>query len=381
MRIALVASMLPPDATGGAEAYVHDLARALATDHEVLVLSTSAGARVPGARVRALPALPAWDLNDSVARKALWHARDQWRPAVHRAVAGELERLRPDVVQTHNLQGLSAAPLTAIARSGVPHVHMAHDLGLLCVDTWMTRGGAPCGGRCAKCVVQRRVRGGAAARSASWFLAPSRYILDRHLAAGVARRESSEVIPHGVPPAPAHERSAGRDGPTVGFIGTLAVNKGVPTLLRALEAAPPELRLLVAGSGPLERTVRDASAGDPRLEYVGYVGGDEKDRFFDSIDMLAVPSRAEPAGLVTVEAAIRGIPAVVSDRGGLLEVPEAVTFPANDPDALLAAIRELAVRLPGASRRLIERRREFLWDHHLESVKRVLEKAGSPANA
>jgi glycosyltransferase involved in cell wall biosynthesis len=377
MRIAIVSTVLPPD-RGGAEGYTQQLATDLAARHELLVLTATAEAEVPGAELRVLPRLPRWDKSNPRAQKVLWHLRDQWRPAVRRAVARELARFQPDVVHSHILQGLSAAPLTAIRRLGLAHVHTAHDLSLLCLETTMTRSGRPCGGDCLRCAPQRRIRGGAAAASIDRFIAPSRYILDRHVAAGVTSPQDSEVIRHGVRGAPARQRSARADGLTLGFIGTLAAHKGLPTLLRAMDAAPAGWRLLVAGSGPLEPRVREAAARSGRVEYLGYVSGEGKDRFFDATDSLVVPSECEEAaGLVLLEAGVRGIPAVVSDRGGLPEAPEAVVFAAGDPSSLLRAVDSLAERLPDVSARLISRRREFLWEDHLESVERVLERTAA----
>ena len=339
------------------------------------MLTASSEATVAGAEVRGLPRLPEWGKSDPAARKALWHLRDQWRPAVYRAVVRELRGFRPDVVHSHSLQGISASPLSAVSRLGLPHVHTAHDLNLLCMEATMTRGGRPCRGHCAKCRLQRRVRGRAAATGLDRFIAPSRYLLDRHVEAGVALPASSEVIRHGTPAAPAKERAAPGNGLRLGFIGTLAQHKGVPTLLRAIDEAPDGWRLLVAGAGPLEPQVRQA-ARTGRLEYLGHVSGAARERFYDSTDVLVVPSECEEsASLVVAEAAVRGLPAVVSDRGALPEAPEAQVFHAGDAGSLILAARALAASLPDASRRLIARRREFLWDAHLEAVERVLEQA------
>ena len=65
--------------------------------------------------------------------------QDQWIPSVHLAVMRQLEAFSPDVVHTHEPQGLSAAPFSAIARARLPHVHTVHDLNLLCVRVTMTK--------------------------------------------------------------------------------------------------------------------------------------------------------------------------------------------------------------------------------------------------
>src|SRR5947199_247951 len=111
--------------------------------------------------------------------------RDQWSPSVHRALKRELAVERPDVVWSHEPQGLSAAVFTAIAAVRLPHVHTAHDLNLLCLRTSMTRDGSFCGGRCLECRVQRTFRVGAIKLDLSRLIGVSRYICERHIRAGV----------------------------------------------------------------------------------------------------------------------------------------------------------------------------------------------------
>ncbi len=88
-----------------------------------------------------------------------------------------------------------------------------------------------------------------------------------------------------------------------------------------------------------------AAADQPQIRYLGYITGDEKERFFDELDVLVIPSEwEEPAALVGTEAAARGIPLLVSDRGGIPELPEATVFPARDAGALRDAIAAFACR-------------------------------------
>jgi glycosyltransferase involved in cell wall biosynthesis len=113
-----------------------------------------------------------------------------------------------------------------------------------------------------------------------------------------------------------------------------------------------------------------------RVEYVGRVEGGAKEAFFRDIDVLLVPSEwEEPAPLVVMEAAVRGVPSVVSDRGGLPESPEAQVFRAGDVQALLTAISSFVDtkgKLEGASRRLLERGDEFTWSTHMGRVEELL---------
>ena len=375
VRIALISSLLQPDTRGGAEVYVENAARSLAERHEVAVLTGSAG-QVDGIPTIRLPGLPILDRSKPPAIKILWHALDQWLPSVHTAVSRELKRFRPDVVVTHHPQGLSAAVFTAIAVRRLPHVHTAHDLNLLCARTTMTKDGEFCGGRCAGCRVQRAVRSGTLKLDLSRLIGVSRYICERHIRARIVPAERAVALRLGAVPGPTRLRKLG-DVVTLGFIGTVAPHKGVRTLLAAFRDAPESWRLVVAGSGPLAEAVRAAARSDPRIEYVGHVEGSEKDAFFDRCDLLVIPSEwEEPATFVAVEAAVRGMPTVVSARGGLAEAPESRTFRSGAPSELLDAVRwyvDKPARVEEASARLLESRTEYEWSTHVARLEALLE--------
>jgi glycosyltransferase involved in cell wall biosynthesis len=376
MRLALIATLLPADSPGGAEAYVEASARSLAERHDVVVLTGSSAPEVDGIETVRLPRLPILARTAPRAGRVLWHALDQWLPHVHVAVARELRRVEPDLVITHHPQGLSAAVFTAVAEVGLPHVHVAHDLNLLCARTSMTRGGEFCGGRCAGCLVQRRIRGMALRRNLARLVGVSRYVCERHVRAGIVPRAKAEAIRLGAEPGRQRLRRLAGDEVRLGFIGTLGTHKGILTLLEALRRTSEPWRLSVAGGGYLEREVEAAARRDPRVDYRGHVEGEAKDAFFDDLDLIVIPSEwEEPATFVATEAAVRGLPAVVSDRGGLPETPEARTFRAGDPDELVRAVRwfvDEPERLEEASMRLLATRSEFEWSTHVGRIEELL---------
>jgi glycosyltransferase involved in cell wall biosynthesis len=376
MRLALISSMLLSDTNGGAEAYVENAARALAERHEVVVLTGSTATLDDVPTVR-LPALPILNRSRPGAVRVLWHALDQWLPSVHAAVSRELKVFEPDVVVTHHPQGLSAAVFTAIAARRLPHVHTAHDLNILCARGTMTRDGEFCGGRCVACRVQRTVRGGAIKLDLSRLIGVSRYICDRHVRAGVVPAERALPLRLGAVPGPARLRKVDGGTITLGFIGTLAPHKGVRTLLAAMESTDEPWRLVLAGAGPLEAEVRSAARDDDRIEYLGQVVGSAKDAFFDRCDLIVIPSEwEEPATFVAVEAAVRGIPTVVSARGGLTEAPEARTFRSGAPHELVRAVRwylEDPRRVEDASARLLAASEEYAWSTHVRRLEAILD--------
>jgi glycosyltransferase involved in cell wall biosynthesis len=363
---------------------VSELADALAHEHDVTVFSGSLEGDAGAATVLGIPSLPPLRPDSSLVGKAAWHARDQWSRSVHLALARGLEEKTPDVVHSHEPQGLSAAVFTAIARAGVPHVHTAHDLNLLCAQVTMTRGGSFCGGRCAGCAVQRFIRGRLIQRRLDTLICHSNFIRERHLAAGIVEPESAVMIPFGVHASHTRLRTFSR-GLHVGFLGSLTPQKGLLTLLAAFSTCPPTWELTVAGSGQLESLIRERALSDRRIHYTGFVSGSDKDLLFEQVDVVVIPSEMEEAAsLVAIEAAARGIPAIVSNRGGLPELPHAVVFEAGKVDSLQAALDLFAAepgRLEAASRSLLDVAEQFKWSHHVDRVEAVLGAAAHPDGA
>lgn len=132
--------------------------------------------------------------------------------------------------------------------------------------------------------------------------------------------------------------------PSLVAIGRLIPIKGFDVLLQAFALAQrdvPELRLELAGSGPLEDTLRrTAPAGVRLLGHVTPVAP-----LLERNAVVVVPSRGEGFGMVALEAAERGRAAIVSDVGGLPEIvadgETGLVVPPNDVDALAAAIVSL----------------------------------------
>ena len=129
------------------------------------------------------------------------------------------------------------------------------------------------------------------------------------------------VIHNGVRRPPGFRAPRGKR--VLGFCGRLVPRKHPEYVQMMLnETGFEDCRVLIAGRGfsPYARNlIRDHDI-DSRVEFLGWCAGERLEAFFDSIDMLAVPSIYEPFGLVAVEAAARGIPVVCTAIDGLTEV-------------------------------------------------------------
>ncbi|HYJ00511.1 MAG TPA: glycosyltransferase family 4 protein [Thermoleophilaceae bacterium] len=190
-----------------------------------------------------------------------------------------------------------------------------------------------------------------------------------HVSAYVERRRGSAdgvvVAPQAVDvdhfgaPVPEAERAAARGragGPgadlLVLFVGRLVREKGVETLLDAWRRADlgPGARLALAGSGPLEATVRGT---EPGARLLGHVAPADLPALYAAADVLVLPSVKtasflEPWGLVVNESMLQSTPVIASDAvgaaaGGLVRNGRnGFVVPAGDPGALATRLRALA---------------------------------------
>ncbi len=64
--------------------------------------------------------------------KIPWHMLDIWNPHSFLAVRSILKQVNPDIVHTHNLNGLSLSIGGILDRGAFKWVHTAHDFSFLC---------------------------------------------------------------------------------------------------------------------------------------------------------------------------------------------------------------------------------------------------------
>jgi glycosyltransferase involved in cell wall biosynthesis len=110
----------------------------------------------------------------------------------------------------------------------------------------------------------------------------------------------------------------------IGFIGRMERLKGAHVLMDALAHLDPgmrsRLKVTFAGDGRDKPSLERAAShlADLDASFPGWVGPCERERLLSSLDLLVVPSIwPEPFGLVGIEAAAAGVPAVAFDVGGI----------------------------------------------------------------
>jgi phosphatidyl-myo-inositol dimannoside synthase len=125
-----------------------------------------------------------------------------------------------------------------------------------------------------------------------------------------------------------------RAQPVVLCVSRLVPRKGQDTLLRAwpaVVAAAPDARLLLVGSGPFGKNLRQLAERlrvTGSVHFAGAVPGQELPAYYDAADVFAMPCRTrrggldvEGLGIVYLEASATGLPVIGGDSGG---APDAI---------------------------------------------------------
>lgn len=332
MRIWLAPSAYAPH-RGGVEQLSAQLAAGLQLrGHVVTVITNRHPAELPvqqvvdGVPVHRLPfRSPGRDLKALVAFVRGWSSCLQ---CLH-----ELVRTsgRPDVLHVHCPSSQTAVLTWWARRHGIPLVVTTHgEVAMDAHDIYR---------RSAYLRTVLRT----ASHSASVLTACSEWA--RTAAAGVAPRFVSATVVRNAVDLSAWEGLPARPGQdTVVAWGRLVPQKGFDLLLVAfaeLRARRPSAALLLGGDGP-ERARLEGLAGSGvhflgELDRVGVRG------LLAKADVVAVPSRIEPFGLVALEALAAGRPVVVAARTGLAEATGqvGVAVEVNDPTAFAAALERL----------------------------------------
>lgn len=165
--------------------------------------------------------------------------------------------------------------------------------------------------------------------------------------------------------------------PYVLSVGKFEHKKGQDLLLTAFARLAPEFPqlhlVLVGASGPTLASLREQAAALGVAERVHFhvdVPHRRIPAFFERATVFCLPSRAEPFGIVLLEAALYGVPVIAARVGGVVEIMRdgvhGCLVAPEDPTAFESALRrlltdrELCQRFAAAFAEHV--RTAFTWD-------------------
>jgi glycosyltransferase involved in cell wall biosynthesis len=360
MKILLISNMFPPYTMGGAEMAAHSLAGLLAAErHEVHVLTGALSRDTEGIETvaegytverrffRNTYHIYKAGQHGSL-RKAVWHTNDHFHPESERICGRVIEEFGPDIVNTHDLQGIGYNLLKSIGDHGVGCVQTLHDFGFICVSMNMFRHGRECPRQHFTCQASAALKRFYFEHIAALaFISPSQALLERYRP-HLPRHVEACAIPLPLCFASAAGGESAAPAPGMGvqllFVGQLEKWKGIDFLLEVLGKLAPAypFHLRVLGGGSLLKPLQDKYRDAPWVTVCGKVPPESVAGYMTSSDLLLVPSIwFENAPLVISQALRLSLPVVASQTGGLGEMVVADVNGALLPPGNAAAWSEL----------------------------------------
>lgn len=249
----------------------------------------------------------------------------------------------PDLVHFHNTFPLiSPAAYYACKREGIPIVQSLHNSRFMCPASVLSRKGKACEDCVGKTVAwkgivhacyhdsrcQTAVVAGMLAFHrflATWqeqvdaYIVFTEFFRQKFIAAGLPP-EKIFVKPHFLNADPGVKRESGNYAL---FLGRLAPEKGVPTLLKAWQNLK-HIPLRIRGEGPLAKEVDQFRRDNPLAETVPVLSRAECFDLIKGARFLVWPSAGyyETFGLVAIEAYACGTPVIASRSGAMQELVE-----------------------------------------------------------
>lgn len=153
-----------------------------------------------------------------------------------------------------------------------------------------------------------------------------------------------KVLPLGIDIGKTPKREKNNNFLNFAYIGTVLPNKGVDILVNAFCGIDnPNIRLQIFGRMDIDfgyaEKIKSLTEKDPRISLNKPFQVSEKDRVYENIDFIVVPSVwHETYSLVAREAMARNIPVIASENGALMELikpfENGLLFPIGDIESL-----------------------------------------------
>ena len=267
----------------------------------------------------------------------------------YRLLSQLVARLRPAVVHTHGYRSDLIGGMVARAH-GVRAVSTVH--------------GFTGGGR--KNQLNEWVQK-LALRRADAVIAVSRQIVMRLADAGVDPAKIT-WIPNGFATAEdpltrsnaRHLLGIPDNGPVIGWVGRLSMEKGPDVMLEALAECDPSWRLSIVGDGRERDRLRKQASDLGIAERVIWHGLVPKaGALLSAFDVFVLSSRTEGTPIVLLEAMHAGVPIVATSVGGVPDVvseADAILVPAEQPAMIAQALVEIRRNASAAKTRCLRAR-------------------------
>lgn len=354
---------------GGSETYFFGLAELLKkAGHEVIYFSMQDERNLPCAQSEYFVSNIEFNGDLSTWDKLKAALRMVYSFEAKKKISALIEKEKPDIIHINLFHRvLTASIVDAAKKYDIPVVFTMHDLNCICPNHVMLDHGEICEDclhgnylNCIKrvCFKESRAKCMMAALESEFnkqsglynkidlFITPSEFYKRKMQESGLTR--SPIVHMKNFLPAQTSYGVQGKKGKYVLYYGRLSQEKGILTLVRAMEMVK-DIPLVIVGTGPEEEAIRAEVKRlnlEDRVSLAGFKSGEDLWRCVQESACVVVPSEwYEASGYTACEAQAMGKPVVVTDAGGLpeniIDGETGFICPMKDEAALAEAIERI----------------------------------------
>lgn len=389
---------------GGAEVYMLNLSESLRqSGHQVIEFSMHHENNLPSAYSDYFVDFVDLDKREGLIRDAVKAGHLLYSFEAKRKLAALIKKEKPDVAHLHNFYfQLTPSILSVLKKYKIPTVWTMHDYKLICPNYKLFTQGQVCQ-RCKvhkyyncaryKCIKNSfdfSLLGTMESYLHNWllksyakidlYLAPSKFLQHKVIEWGTTKEKVKQLYNF---VNLAELRPAAELGEGLVYFGRLAEEKGLTTLLEAMESLP-DIKLKIIGDGPqredLEQYIKAHNLANIRLE--GHKTGQELYQAIKGARMVVLPSIwYENNPISVLEAFALGRPVIGSDLGGIPELVQpgqtGFLFKAGDSQDLAKQIKlnypqlELLAKMGGNALKLAQK--EFNQAGHCQQIIKIYE--------
>lgn len=298
-----------------------------------------------------------------------------------------IREIKPDIAHIHLFMGgLSSSILTILRKNKIPIIHTVHDYRLICPAYLMLNGNNEICEDCAdksyyKCIKNRCSENKLTQSSIlaldayfrKYFIKPknyinrfifvSKFILNKHQEFDSDYKHKSELIYNFIPDLDKIAKSNTK-GDYILYYGRLSKEKGIPTLIQAVEKC--KISLKVIGTGALYNSSNEFQS--EFVTFLGYKTGNELWDLVKNASFVIVPSEwYENNPMTILEAYSLGKPVIGAQIGGIPEIlidgETGFLFKSGDIESLKETILKSQQITNDEYLRMSNNTRSFAEDH------------------
>ena len=332
---------------GGSETYYFGLADPLTKlGHEVIYFSMADSNNKPCEQEKYFVSNVDFNSNISTLQKVKAGFRVLYSFEAKKNISALIEQEHPDIVHINLVhRHITLSIVRAIKKYNIPIVFTIHDLNCVCPNHEMLVNGHVCEkclhGRYSNCIKNKCVKGStakstlAAIEAANYkrmkiyddidlYITPSYFYKKKLEESGIIHSEIIH-IKNFLPTDTVYSDNNPDNGYLL-YFGRISEEKGVLTLVKAVEKLENNIPLIILGTGPIEDEIKEyikAHNLGNRIKALGFKSGDELKKYVAEAKCVILPSEWYENGPYTImEAMSQGKPVIVTNYGGLPEIVE-----------------------------------------------------------